>query len=75
MGVPPSVRPMAGRATAAPVKVSGIAAAARHTARRMSAFLAALGIVVSVMKSVEPGMRGRQMEATGVAPPLVAERR
>ncbi len=49
-GLPPSARPMAGKATAEPVKVKGIAAAARQTASRSRRFRAAPGsMVLSVM--------------------------
>jgi hypothetical protein len=45
-GLPPSARPMDGRATAVPVNVSGMAAAARHMARRTNVF--SIGLLVEI---------------------------
>ena len=47
IGLPPSVRPMAGKATAGPVNVSGIAAAAQQTATRTKNFSVALATFFS----------------------------
>ena len=46
IGLPPSALPMAGSATAGPVKVSGIAAAARQMERSTSVCSAARGRVM-----------------------------
>ncbi|GLU82062.1 hypothetical protein Rhsp01_32380 [Rhizobium sp. NBRC 114257] len=46
IGLPPSMRLMAGRATAGPVNVSGIAAAAQQTATRTKNFSVGLATFV-----------------------------
>src|SRR5882672_4457387 len=67
-GLPPRARPTAGSATAGPVKVSGIAAAARHTASRTTIFPAAPGaLVISVMRSAV--LEETMAAVTAVRPP------
>ena len=46
IGLPPSVRLIAGRATAGPVKVRGMAAAAQQTAIRTNSFSAGLAAFI-----------------------------